>query len=364
MPTLSATITGFVNGDTMSVVSGSPSLTTTATTTSPVGGYPVSAGVGTLSASNYVFSNMVGGTLTVIAAAASEGANFNGQGASQQAVFRPSTDQWIIRSSNGGAQVVQFGDSKAGDLPVPADYQGIGKTDLAVYRPSTGQWFIRLSDGATEVLQFGDSKQGDIPVPGDYDGDGKTDLAVFRPASDQWIIRLSNGGTEVLQFGDASQGDIPGPGDYEGTGKLDLAVFRPATDQWIIRLSNGSTEVVQFGDPSHGDIPAPGDYNGDGKTEPAVYRPSTGQWMIDGPAGTQVSQFGDPSQGDLAVEAPLASLGLITPDAVKAMSVTPAVSSPSPAVAAAPAAQDVWSTALDDLSNDLAGFFGRKHLRS
>jgi hypothetical protein len=66
VPALSDTITGFVNGDTSSVVSGSPSLTTTATSSSPVAGspYPITATTGSLSAANYSFS-FVNGALTV-----------------------------------------------------------------------------------------------------------------------------------------------------------------------------------------------------------------------------------------------------------------------------------------------------------
>jgi hypothetical protein len=63
-PTFTDTITGFVNGDTQDVVSGAASLTTTATLTSPVGTYPITAAQGTLSASNYTFT-FVNGTLTV-----------------------------------------------------------------------------------------------------------------------------------------------------------------------------------------------------------------------------------------------------------------------------------------------------------
>ena len=55
VPPLTDTITGFVNGDTASVVSGSATLSTTATTASGVGSYPISVGLGTLSAPNYTF---------------------------------------------------------------------------------------------------------------------------------------------------------------------------------------------------------------------------------------------------------------------------------------------------------------------
>ena len=63
-PALTATYSGFVNGDTAAVVSGSPTLSTTATATSSIGDYPISAAAGTLSASNYLFS-FVPGTLSV-----------------------------------------------------------------------------------------------------------------------------------------------------------------------------------------------------------------------------------------------------------------------------------------------------------
>ena len=56
VPTLSANITGFVNGDASTVVSGTPALSTTATSTSPVGTYPITVSQGTLAATNYTFS--------------------------------------------------------------------------------------------------------------------------------------------------------------------------------------------------------------------------------------------------------------------------------------------------------------------
>lgn len=63
-PTLTSTITGFVGGETSTVLSGAPALGTTATTTSVPGAYTITAAVGTLGATNYTFA-FVNGTLTV-----------------------------------------------------------------------------------------------------------------------------------------------------------------------------------------------------------------------------------------------------------------------------------------------------------
>ena len=66
-PTFTASYSGFVNGDTAAVLSGSPALSTTATTASPVGTYPIAVAQGTLTAANYTFT-FVPGTLNVVAA--------------------------------------------------------------------------------------------------------------------------------------------------------------------------------------------------------------------------------------------------------------------------------------------------------
>ncbi len=63
-PAFSYAFSGFVLGDTASVVTGTASCTTTATATSPAGTYPITCTQGTLAATNYVFS-FVAGTLTV-----------------------------------------------------------------------------------------------------------------------------------------------------------------------------------------------------------------------------------------------------------------------------------------------------------
>jgi hypothetical protein len=63
-PSFTPIYSGFVNGDTSAALTGSPSLTTTATAASPVGSYPITAAAGTLAATNYSFV-FVNGTLTI-----------------------------------------------------------------------------------------------------------------------------------------------------------------------------------------------------------------------------------------------------------------------------------------------------------
>ncbi|MBI5282132.1 MAG: pentapeptide repeat-containing protein [Candidatus Solibacter usitatus] len=66
-PALTYAISGYLNGDTMSVVSGAAACATTATATSVVGTYPITCGSGTLTATNYTFT-FVDGTLSVVQA--------------------------------------------------------------------------------------------------------------------------------------------------------------------------------------------------------------------------------------------------------------------------------------------------------
>ena len=75
---------------------------------------------------------------------------------------------------------------------IQPDFDADGKTDIAVYRPSTGVWFIINSASSTgRTQQWG--ALGDSPVPGDYDGDGKTDIAVYRPWGSRSISRKMYG---------------------------------------------------------------------------------------------------------------------------------------------------------------------------
>ena len=144
-----------------------------------------------------------------------------------------------------------YGEPRAADFHA-ADFDGDGTSDLAVWRPTTGQWFVIDSGSNTfHVSTFGVA--GDIPVDGDFDGDSRADLAVFRPATGHWF-RLNSAGFQDDQFG--QPGDVPTPGDYDSDGKTDLSVFRPATGENFRRTSRGQFTVSAFG--ANGDVPIAG----------------------------------------------------------------------------------------------------------
>ena len=192
--------------------------------------------------------------------------DYNGDGASDLAVFRPSAGLWAVR----GVTRAYFGSSS--DLPVSGDYNGDGTAEIGLYRPASGLWAVK---GVTRAY-FGSSS--DTPVPGDYNGDGSCDLAIWRRASGLWAVR----GISRVYFG--SSGDQPVPGRYGTVPGKNMAVFRPTAGLWAIR---GVTRVY-FGNGY--DMIVPGDYNGDGIWETGIFRPASGLWAI---RGVTRSYFGN-----------------------------------------------------------------------
>lgn len=133
-----------------------------------------------------------------------------------------------------------------------SDFDGDGTSDYAVFRPSDGNWYVLNSGSNTySVTRFG--LNGDVPVDGDFDGDSRNDVAVFRPSNGVWyILRSSDGQISYTPFG--LNGDKPVVGDYDKDGKSDIAVWRPSTgDYYCLKSSNGQFSVTHWG--LTGDIP-------------------------------------------------------------------------------------------------------------
>ena len=195
--------------------------------------------------------------------------DYDGDGVSDIAFFRPGAGLWAIR----GISLYYHG--RAGDIPASGDYDGDGTTEAAIFRPGNGLWAFR---GLSRIYY---GMEGDRPVPADYNGDGTTNLASFRPASGLWAIR----GQSRFYFGDS--GDLPVPADYDGDGTGEGAVFRGVNGLWAGRMLSR----IYFGEGE--DAPRPGDYDGDGTAECAIFRSENGLWALRGLSRVYFGRSGD-----------------------------------------------------------------------
>jgi hypothetical protein len=234
--------------------------------------------------------------------------DYDGDGKTDFSVFRPATSTtsatwWILRSATQDTSYYSIPFGAVDDLPAQADFDGDGRTDIAIYRPSAGVWYIRQSSTGTDIYpQFGNS--GDIPAPADYDGDGRADLAVWRDANAVFYSsNSSNGQLQTHNFG--ATGDLPVCADYDGDGRADIAVWRSSNATWYVKQSTtGNTITTQWG--AGTDKTVPNDYDGDGKVDIAVWRTQgtdVGKWYIKNSAdnSTRIVQWG--ALGDTPVPA-------------------------------------------------------------
>jgi hypothetical protein len=270
--------------------------------------------------------------------------DFDGDGKTDLAVFRPDDNLWLWRESYDGTDQGQtFG--SAGDIPLVADFTGDGKADQTTFTPSTGFWSIVHSEDRTTFFGFPFGQSGDRPLAGDYDGngiddvvvvrpqdpdaalwivalmqtedfiydtwglgedwpmghdfdgDGRADFGLFRQSNGTWWRRMSTDGELGAPFGTSE--DVAVAADYTGDGRVDLATFTPATGAWSY-LNEDLLSSTDFVLGHGGDIPVPCDYDGDRVADAGVFRPSTGEWIIElSTGGTLTVTFGQ--DGDIPV---------------------------------------------------------------
>lgn len=222
--------------------------------------------------------------------------DFDGDGITDLAVRRLGSMSWKVHNSSqsnfnsqfhNGYQQALLGREKE-DIPVVGDYDGDGISDFAVFRPSTQMWYVRNStasdfnssdkDGIQRMYMGGTETL--IPVPGDYNGDGITDAAVFDAEKGTWKIYNSPGdkvnfnspesdGIQHIALG-YDLNDIPVNDDFDGDGIDDVAVWNKQTYMWKIQSSStGTVMETRFGT-SKLDIPIVADYDGDGLADLAL----------------------------------------------------------------------------------------------
>ena len=224
---------------------------------------------------------------------ASRATDYDGDGASDLAVYEPVTGTWSIRDSSTdftNLRTIAWGG--AGDTPVPGDYDGDGVTDVATFTDTSGAWSVQLTRGGRLTATLGSA--GDVPVPRDYDGDLVTDPAVYHPSTGQWRALLSSTAFTfgpLIPWGGADW--TPVPGDYDADGKADLGIYRSSTSEWRVLLaaSNFTTQLTMlWGGP--GQTAVLGDYDGDGAIDITVCRNTTGRWWVLKSGFTYTTAFG------------------------------------------------------------------------
>ncbi len=209
--------------------------------------------------------------------------DYDGDRASDLAIYHEQTGEWRIASLKRYAIIApSFRMGNPGAKPVSGDYNGDRIADIALYQQPNGYWYITTSTGIPLVQGESFTGQGFLPVSGDYDGDRVADLAMFHPQTGYWYIgSLHRLALIAWGFPWGIAGGIPVSGDYDGDGYSDLAIYQPQTGYWHIWSLKRSAVILnsaQFG--GAGFIPVPGDYNGDGRDDLAVYQESTGYWFF------------------------------------------------------------------------------------
>jgi glucose/arabinose dehydrogenase len=210
--------------------------------------------------------------------------DFDGDGRSDVAIYRPSTGTWwVLYSSQNYTTFAGFQWGLAGDVPLVGDFDGDARQDFTIYRPTTGTWWVLYSSQnyrAFAGFQWGLS--GDVPLVGDFDGDGRLDFTIYRPATGQWwVLYSSQNYTTYAAFQWGLGGDVPFLRDFDGDGRPDFTIYRPATSEWwVLYSSRNYTTFANFQWGASGDVPLVGDFDGDGQPDVTTYRPTTGEWRV------------------------------------------------------------------------------------
>ncbi len=316
LPTLTATYSGFVNGETSANLTTLPTITTTATASSPISIYPIS--VGGAVDPDYTISYVTGSLFVIAPPMVSLAAkqdfttaglpfsvsmgDLNGDGKPDLVVANSgsNTVSVFLNTTAPGATTPSFAakqdfDTGSGPYSVSlADLNGDGKPDLVVANYSSNTVSVLLNTtapGATTpsfaANQVFTTGSGPFFVSvADLNGDGKPDLAVANRNSNTVSVLLNTttpGATTPSfaakqDFGTGSSPRCVSLGDLNGDGKPDLIVanYSSNTVSVLLNTTTPGATTPSFAakhDFTTGSGPfsvSLADLNGDGKPDLAV----------------------------------------------------------------------------------------------
>lgn len=210
-PSFSYTISGFVNGDTNTVVTGTPVETSTVTPDTPAGTYPITMTRGTLAAANYSF-NFVNGLLTV---------NPPLLPASGSLLFNPIPVISVIAGT--GANTDNGNNGQATAAGVEAIHSVAVDKAGNIFIAETGDSVIREIDGSTGVITI----VAGLPGQTGFQGDGglAVNALLYNPAGvsvdNNGNLLIADTGNQVVRRVDMTTGII---NTIAGTGTVSACV--------------------------------------------------------------------------------------------------------------------------------------------
>jgi hypothetical protein len=317
-PAFTDTITGFVNGETSDVLSGSASLTTSATASSPVSTYAIKAALGTLSAANYTFA-FVDGTLHVNQATTGTalGASLLTPLAGVNTVTLTANVTVVPPGAGAPTGNVDFFDTTTGTDLGTAPLNG-GTATLKIQPLAAGQHVLRATysgDGnflpskGTVTLQAVPPACLSGVVFEDFNGDGRLDfgeagiagVTIHLTGADDLGHAVDQtkvtGGVGAYLFSSLRPGNYTiseaQPAGYAlGIASIGSAGGRlSATDQFFVKLSQGAQGLNY----NFGELPAAGSPVQEGQTTGiGFWHSKDGQSLIlalNGGTGTQLGDW-------------------------------------------------------------------------
>jgi PKD repeat protein len=151
---------------------------------------------------------------------------------------------------------------------VTGDWNKDGTTDVGVFRPSSGNWYLETTQTGEVNKAFHFGTNGDNPVTGDWNKDGTSDVGVFRPSSGNWYLETTQTGEVNRAFHLGTMGDLPKA--------LQLPPIAPVAAFTSDIQAGHAPLTVRFTNQSTGTTPLTyaWDFNDDGKADSTEPSPS------------------------------------------------------------------------------------------